>query len=283
MTPSHEQITPVSQHRSFVSVWTDIFKNVREYSSLLRQLVRVNLFVEYKKSVIGVLWLAITPLAAAGVWFLMKLGGVISPGDLPIAYPVYVMLGASLWQLFTGFYKKIGDSLVSYGKVLIMTKFPHELLVLEKALVLSINFSILLAINLVILLSFGATFSVWTLLVPIALIPIFLLGAALGMIFAVLKVVAVDISKAFDRMIPILFFATPIIYSPKVEGTFLEVVVQYNPLTYILGFSRELLVTGQVVQLEQFLICSGASLLFFVFAFYFYLRTESVVMEKLVR
>ncbi|MBR9919598.1 MAG: ABC transporter permease [Bacteroidetes bacterium] len=262
--------------------WRKIIHNISRYRFFLRQLVRINMLVGFKKSFIGLLWLFILPVIAVFVWILLQGAGIVDPGKTDIPYPAYVLLSTSIWGFFIEIYRTVSQVLSGNGKIMIMTKFPHEVLVAEKIIVHLIRFAIPLAVNLVALLLFGIKFSWLSLLFPFTLIPLLLLGVSIGLIVALLRVVAVDISSLIDEFMRFLMYLTPIVYAPRVEIGWLSGIVEYNPLTYLIGFSRDILTTGSFYEPQKYLIWTGISILFFIVVVRFFFRVESRMLERLI-
>jgi lipopolysaccharide transport system permease protein len=159
--------------KGFVASWRQVFRNVHQYRFFLWQLIRINLLVGFKKSFVGILWLFILPVIAVFVWILLNGAGIIEPGETPIPYPAYVLLSTSIWGFFYEVYGTISKVISNNGKIMIMTKFPHEVLVMERIVVHVIRFVIPLIVNIVAILLFGVKLSWWSLLFPLSLIPCF--------------------------------------------------------------------------------------------------------------
>lgn len=258
------------------------YENIRRYSYLLRQLIIVDITNSYKRSFIGVSWLIITPIISALVWVLLHGAGIFNPGDTSIPYPAYVLLSTSIWSLFNGSYQVTSNIITESGKFMITAKFPHEVLIVQKVIVHCINFIIPFLINILVLVIYGIEFGWTALLFPLALIPLILLGTGIGLIVALLRVVAVDFSRLADQCLNLLMFITPIIYAPKIKLDWLANIVKYNPLTYLIGFSRDLLTTGIFTQLNCYLLFSIFSLVFFVICLRIFMKYEAKLLERLI-
>ncbi|HTJ01046.1 MAG TPA: hypothetical protein VL527_19335, partial [Dongiaceae bacterium] len=57
-----------------------------------------NLSALYRQTILGYLWLILTPLAASLPFIFLHSSGVFKMGDTEIPYPAYVMMGTLLWQ-----------------------------------------------------------------------------------------------------------------------------------------------------------------------------------------
>ncbi len=257
-------------------------RNIIKYSYLLRQLVNVDIVVTFKRSFIGLSWLVITPILSVLVWVLLHSAGIIDPGQMDIPYPAYVLLSTSIWSFFQGSYSITSNVINNSGRFLVTAKFPHEVLIAEQIIVHCINFFIPFVVNIVVLILYGIKLSWIALLFPLTLIPLLLLGTGIGLLVALLRVVAVDFSRLADLFIGFLMFLTPIVFAPKIELHWLSSIVKYNPLTYLIGFARDLLTQGVFYETNLFLLFSGVSLVFFIFCLRIFMKFESKLLERLI-
>lgn len=262
--------------------WRNIVKNIQTYSFFIYQLVRINFLSEFKRSFIGLLWLFLLPIFSIITWVLLNDAGIMQPGETDIPYPAYVLLSTSIWGFFIGIYKSTSKIFSGRGHMMIMVSFPHEVLLVEKLIVHSIRFVIPLLINLIVLFFLGIRFSALSILFPISLLPLLMLGAGIGLIISLFRVVAVDIAKLFDQAMNFLMLITPVIYAPKVAVGWLSELVHLNPLTYLIGFSRDVLTQGIFYEPFIWSACAVFSFLFFLLSLRIYMIAEPKLLERLI-
>lgn len=270
------------QKESFLDQWRAIIQNASAYSFFIFQLVRISFIGQFKRSFFGLLWLFLLPLIAVVAWVLLHGAGIVEPGDTNIPYPAFVLLSTSIWGFFADMAKSASTILNDRSGMIIMTRFPHEVLVVERVVVHVIRFIIPFLINIAVLLLFGVRFTWLVLLFPLTLLPLLLLGLALGLIVTLLRVVAFDLAKLFDQGINFLMFLTPVVYAPQVSISWLSKVIHYNPLTYLIGFSRDVLTEGTFYEPITWAFCFILSLIFFLFAVRIFLIAEKRMVERLI-
>lgn len=220
------------------------FAKLRHFGFLIRQLVRINLQTEFKRSIIGMSWLFILPLFSVFIWVLLNSAGIVNPGDTSVPYPAYVLLSTSIWGFFADMYQHSSNMFVKSARLLVNTPFPYQAFVVELIIVHLIRFSIPFLLNLGVLFFFGVTLGWTALLFPLTLIPLLAAGLALGLLIAPLRIVAFDFTKLVDEGIRLLMFLTPVVYTPKLELGWLSSFVAFNPMTYLVSFSRDVLING---------------------------------------
>jgi lipopolysaccharide transport system permease protein len=257
-------------------------RDLRIHWLLVQQLTRVEIRGEFRRSFLGLTWLILLPLAAVLVWVLLNGAGILNPGDTDIPYPAYVLLSTSVWGFFAESYRACSRIQEKYGRLLLMTPFPVVTLLAQTTIVHLIRFALPLLLNLIVLLLFGVRFGLTSFLFPFALIPLLLLGTGIGLLVSPLRIIVADLSKLADEGIRFLMYLTPVLYSPKLKIGFLSNLVEINPLTYLVGFPRDLLTTGQFFNPSAFGICAAMSLIFFLFSFRVFQITEPRIRERLI-
>lgn len=284
MQNSSPHLSPLYDRPSkgLFGIWRRIYRHIRDYRFFIWQLVKVSITATYKRSFVGISWMFITPIISVIVWILLHGAGIVDPGETSIPYPAFVLLSTSIWSFFIGAYQTVSKVIDSNGRIMVMTRFPHEVLVVERVLVHLINFLIPFLVNIVVLLFFGVRFTALSLLFPLSLLPLLLLGIALGMVVALLRVVAVDISNIVDQALNLLMYLTPIVYSPKIELGWLSRIIDYNPLAYLIGFSRDVLVSGTFFEPQGYLLFSLMSLVLFILALRLFMASETKLLERLI-
>lgn len=266
----------------FIEGWIVMFKNIIEFREMIFVLFKRDFFSSYKKSFLGLSWIIISPIIAVLSWIFINATGILQPGDVGIPYPAYVLLSTSIWALFMGFYTA-GQTTISAGVGIInQVKYPHEILLVKQIAQHLANSIIAFAMNFIVLLYFGVIPSWKIALFPIFAIPLLLLGAGIGLMISGVTVVAPEIQKAFDLIMGLLIWVTPVIYSPKFENPFIQSVIKWNPLTYLIGSVRDMIISGQLTNPNEFLYSTLFSIVVFLCAWRIFFVTEDKIIEKIL-
>ena len=274
-----------SNERKETGFWKSLLKigqNIIFSRQLIIRLFLRDFLVGYKKSFLGATWVVISPFLGSAVWVFMNVAGVINPGKTGIPYPAYLLLGMTLWGLFLSFYQSSSATLTAGQSFILQVNYPHEVMLAKQALEQISNFAISLLVNLVIL-GFFHIFPSWKIIfLPLAVMPIFFLGAGIGLIISVLGVVAEVAKKLADYSFSLILFLTPVIYSGRSDNHLLQLVSDWNPLSYLLGGVRDLIVYGRISSIEQYVISSLGALSLFLLSLRFFYLTENYVIEKIL-
>lgn len=262
--------------------WGILIRNIIKSRELIIQLFKRDFLMSYKKSFLGMSWLIITPLMGILSWVFMNATGILTPGDVGIPYPAYVLLSTSIYGLFMSFYTGAAGTLDAGKGFITQVKFAHDALLVKQLLQQMANFLISFALTIIVLLIFRVTPSWMIVLFPVLIIPMMLLGAGIGLISSVISVVATDIQKGIAFLMGLLMYVTPVIYSDKVSDPLLQTIIRWNPLTYLIGGVRDSMIYGKIEHFDRFLIATGISLLFFLITWRLFFISEEKVIEKMI-
>lgn len=259
-----------------------MLKNIINSKELIFQLFKRDFLMQYKKSFIGIGWIFISPIIGIASWVILNSAGILSPGNTGMPFEVYVLLSSSLWGLFMGFYSSSAGTLGAGEGFIMQVKFPHEALLAKQLIHHIAGFLITFLINIVVLLAYGIVPSWGILLFPLAMLPLLFLGTAMGLLISIISVVAKDISQIIGIGLSFVFYITPIVYTmDKAEGV-LKTLTEINPLTYLIGGIRDLIVYGRMDSLESFLLITLGVFILFLLALRLFYVSEDKVIEKMI-
>ncbi len=252
-----------------------------KYKYFIYQLTRVSVLSRYKKTRLGLFWMLLSPILTVITWVILHKAGIFNPGDTGIAYPAYVFFSSTLWTFFFEAYRSVSESVTFHSKMLLNHKLPYGTVVIERTGFHLANFIIPLLINIPVILIFGGSIGFSALFFPLAIIPLLFMGIALGMFVAVLKVVAVDFSNVIDEVIKVVKYLTPVVYAANADLGFLSHIVKWNPLTYLIGFPRDIMLGLGTQYISGFGITLLAVVIFFLLAWRFYTISTPLLVERL--
>jgi ABC-2 type transport system permease protein len=188
----------------------------------------------YFGTVLGYLWSLIRPLMLFGV-LLFVFTQIFRIGSEQVEhYPVMLLLGIVLFTFFQESTTSSVTSVVTQEGIVRKTQFPR--LVIPLATVLTGVFN--LGLNLVVVFAFVLAFGVdptWTwLLLPVALLALFVFTAAVSAALSVLYVRFRDVAIIWTVVAQMLFYMTPILYPVTAfEDATKEHLLMVNPLAVI--------------------------------------------------
>ena len=267
----------------FLATWRLMAQNVWSARELIWQLFKRDFFAQYKKSFLGMAWLFLMPLFGILSWIFLNKAGVLKPGEMAVPYPVYVLVGTTMWGLFIGLYNAASNTLASGADLIMQVSYPHEALLFQQAAKQIANFSIGFVLNLVVLAVYGVM-PAWTIiLVPVAALPLFFLASAFGLVSSMIKVVAMDVARMIEMAFGLILFVTPVVYTmDQIENPLIHTFVRWNPLTYLVCSLRDLVLFGRLYDPTGYWVCAAASLLLFMLSWRLFYVSEGKIVERMV-
>lgn len=264
------------------TIWKTIFINILDSRELIYQLFKRDFFAQYKKSFLGAGWAIITPIFGIASWVLMQLTGVLNPGELSVPYPVYILVGSTSWGFFISMINSGSSTLTAGSDLIQQIKYPHEAMLFKQLALQVVNFMITMTLVLVVIATFGYFPSWKTILLPVLLLPLFFLGASIGLILAMINVVAVDISRFVNHIMTFLIYTAPIVYSANVNNKWLRLINEYNPLTYLVCSVRDMILFGKLYGWSEYFLAVGLSVFAFLFVWRAFYVNENKMIERMI-
>jgi lipopolysaccharide transport system permease protein len=243
-----EKITIYSAEDRSTSVWgtpKDIWNNLPWSHALGLRLFKRNVKAKYRQSLLGFFWVIFPPLLTASLWILLKNSRIADFGETSIPYPVHVLSGTLIWQLFNESVMSPLNSLTINKRVLIKVNIPREGLLLSGLYELIFNSIIKLLVLALILMLYGQQPTSTIFYFPIGIFLVILMGFSIGLVLSPFGLLYGDVKRLISTTLPFLMYLTPVIYPSSSEG-FIGAITQYNPLAVVLDSTRSSL-TGQPV------------------------------------
>lgn len=191
----------------------------------------------YFGTVLGYLWSLCRPLLLFAV-LLAVFTHLIRLGSSVLHYPVLLLMNIVLFGFFQEATNTAVGSVLNQEAIVRKTQFPR--LVIPLAVVLTSVFNLLLnlVVVFVFILAFGVTPMVTWLLLPVLLVWLFIMAAAVAMILSSLYPRFRDVGIIWAVFSTALFYATPVLYPlERLTGT-IGTMVALNPLTPLLELAR---------------------------------------------
>ena len=221
------------------------------FRDLLAVLAGRDLKLRYKQTALGVIWVVLQPLMAAGI-FAVVFGGVAglkAPGGIP--YFVFSYAGLLGWNLFAGTLTKTSASLVGNANLISKIFFPRLVLPLSQTGGALVDFAVALGMMVVLLLAFAIAPGWGVLLLPLWVALLLCLALGLGLIASSLAVQYRDVNYILPVVVQMLLYASPVAYGlaqvldrlagPGVVGWKRQALTAFfyaNPLTGLLEAMR---------------------------------------------
>jgi len=217
--------------------------------SVLTNIVRKEVMVKYKSSVLGMAWSMLNPILYLLVFSFVF--GVILQARLP-NFPIYLLSGLLAWNLFSSSASVGARSVVDNANLVTKVYFPREVLPLSSVGVAGVDFVLQGIVLFLFMLAFRAgEFGLNLLMLPLAMVALVLFSSAVAMLVAALNVRYRDTQHLLNLALLVWFWLTPVVYPSAtvyqqfahrhVMGVSALTLYMLNPMTDIVeGFHRAL-------------------------------------------
>ena len=206
--------------------------------------------LRYRQTALGVLWVILQPLLAAGIFSFVfgTVANLPSGGGAP--YIVFVYAGMLGWNAFSTTLSKSSTSLVAHQSMVQKVYFPRLALPISAVPGTVLDFTIGLGVMAVLMVT-SNSFPGWSLLtLPIWLLLMLMLSLGLGLVFAALMVSYRDVGQMLPVVTQMILYISPVAYSITAIPAKWQFVYSLNPLVGILEGFRWSLVAGEDLRLN---------------------------------
>jgi lipopolysaccharide transport system permease protein len=266
--------------KGYISLWSEIFQELKCNKWLTLQLFKRDFFAIYKQSLIGLLWAFIIPLISVGTFIMLNRSGVFEFGNIEVPYPIYAILGLAFWQLFSTGLVTSSNSLVKAGSMLVKINFSKKSLVIASVSQSLIAFVVQLILVVILFFCYDIVPNLEFILFPLFMIPVVLITLGFGFLFSLFNSVVRDIGNSLSVLMTFLMFLTPVLYAKPKIGI-LKPVTRFNPLYYLVSVPREIILKGTTTEWKGYILSVVISIIVFLVGLVIFHLTETRVTERI--
>jgi lipopolysaccharide transport system permease protein len=251
VTAQAESVTTPEQRPTLVirppSRWAPVkLDELWEYRDLLVRFVARDVTLRYRQTVLGVIWVVLQPLLAAGAFSFVfgRVAGLSSDG---VPYFAFAFAGMLAWNMFNGIVGRMSGSLT--GNAALVSKIFFPRLILPFSVLGSILLDFVVALGMmVVILIIAAIAPTWAMLTfPLWVAGVLALSTGIGLFSAALMVPYRDVQYIVPFATSVLLYISPVAYSVSNVPASVRTLYELNPLTGLLeGFRWSLLGVGEL-------------------------------------
>jgi len=214
------------------------------YRDLLYFLVRREVLVRYKQTILGAAWAILQPLAGMIVFtiFFGKLAKMPSDG---LPYPLFSYCGLLIWTFFAQATNESANSLVSNTNLVTKIYFPRLLMPVAPVLSSLLDLAIACLVLMALMIYYGVlpSVNIWALPLMISVAGVAALGV--GTALSALNVKYRDFRYVLPFLTQLWLFASPIVYPASMVPETWRLLYALNPMAgAVEGFRWALLGSG---------------------------------------
>ena len=264
-------------------------KNFYKYRYLLSEIVRKNIKLQYRNSVLGMFWTFLQPLLTTLV-LVAVFGGIFGADRKGIVnYPIYLLCGRLIYEFFTQSTKRAMRSIRNSASVIKKVYVPKYIYPLSNVISTFVTFLISLTVLACFIIYFyffsikQPIINAHFLLAPLPIIILLILSLGVGLILSTLEVFFKDIEYLYEVFCMLLFYVTPIFYNVEqlnITNKIFKMALMANPLYSITEMFRDCVLNGVMINPNHLLYSLGFSLLTLVIGFaLFYKKQDKFILH----
>lgn len=259
---------------SLLELWRSVVAN----RSLIFSLIERDIFGRYRGSVLGLLWSFFNPLLMLVVYtFVFSVifkarwsGG----GDSKAEFAIILFSGLMVFNIFSeciGRAPLLMVNNVNYVKKII---FPLEILPIVALGASIFHFVVSVLVWLVFYILFFGAPPLSILLLPVVLLPLFLMILGLSWILASLSVYLRDIAQIVGVITTVFMFLSPVFYPLSTLPEKYQAIILMNPLTNILEQVRGTMIWGHGINCLSWILQMMVALMIAWMGFAWFQKTR---------
>lgn len=201
------------------------------------------------------------------------------PLDIP-DYPAFLFVGLVSWQWFAAGVSASTNSLV--GQVGLLSRPGLHLAVLPTVAVLSAALDAFVALLiLLVFLAFTSGIAASIVLLPALIVLQFMMIIGIGALLCVANVYSRDVRLLVDLSLVLGFYLTPVFYRYQLLPEEVQQVVALNPMTWMIGLQRGVLIDGGYPSPATIVMLVTACCALFVAGIVVFHRTSHSVIDEI--
>ena len=261
-----------------VEAWREMFAELVSSRELTWRFFMRDISARYRQSVFGYLWAILPALLTTATFTWLNRTNVLPVKGTILPYPVFVLLGMSVWQLFATGLTNATQSLVNAGSLISKIGFPRETLVISAFGQSVFDFLVRIALLAAAFALYHVMPAPTVLLIPVMLVPLCLLTLGLGFLFALINGVLRDMGQMVTFALMFGMFLTPVVYPAQGMKSWLMTL---NPVSPFVVAAQDLTTRGHLTQPGAYLWASLFSAVVFMLSWRIFHLTEPRIAERI--
>ena len=250
--------------------WMDLWR----YRELFYILAWRDIAVQYKQTIMGVLWAVIRPLLTM-IIFVVVFGKIAQLPSEGVPYPIFVFAAMLPWTFFATAFSSAGNSLVGNANLISKVYFPRLIIPAASIIVAAVDFMISFSI-LIVLMFWYSYFPTWHMLtLPLFLLLGFFAAFGAGLFIASLNVKYRDFKFIIPFVVQLGLYISPVAFSTTLVPEKFQLLYYLNPMVAVIDGFRWAISGGQTAfNLTELMVSVTVVSLLCIFGAIYFRKTE---------
>jgi lipopolysaccharide transport system permease protein len=250
------------------------WKELWQYRELFYFFAWRDVKVQYKQTVIGILWAVIRPLLTMIVLTVIfsRIAKLPSSG---VPYPILVFSAMLPWQLFASSLQHSSNSVIDNANMITKIYFPRIIIPSGAILVSFVDFAISFFILIVLMVFYGYFPDIKILALPIFVAFAMAASFGIGLWFSALNVKYRDVRYIIPFIVQFGLYISPVGFSSDVVPEKWRLLYSLNPMVGVIdGFRWAIAGRNTGLYLPGMAISAGVAALILVSGFIYFRHSE---------
>lgn len=235
-------------------------KHADNYVSLTGELVKRDLRLKYRRSILGYLWSLLNPLMMMTV--MVVVFSFMFRFEIE-NYALYLICGQTMFNFFNEATNKAMYSIIDNGMLIKKIYVPKYIFPISRVVSCFVTTSFSLLAIVIVMLVTRVRFHLSILVFWVPLLYLLVFSCGVGMILSSLAVKFRDVTHLYGVLTMAWMYATPIFYPIGAVPGKVAAIIRLNPLYIFIYLLRELVLYGNVPGLSTWLTGLGMALAMF--------------------
>jgi len=229
----------------------------RKYRPLLLLLIQHNFYAKYRRSVLGVVWTLLNPLANMVV--LSIVFTTLLRRTMPY-FPAFLLCGQVLYGCFSESTRSSLQSMVVKAKLLRKVYIPKYIIPLTNTITSFVGLLFSMGALLLVMAVIGAPFHITMLAAPAVIAYLFMFCLGMSLLLATAYVFFRDTAHLYSVLLTALQYLSAIFYDISMIPKQFAPIVALNPMFQYIRVFRNTMLYGTWPSPIDHLICGGIAI-----------------------
>jgi lipopolysaccharide transport system permease protein len=251
-------------------------KEFVRYKDLLYFLVKRDVTVLYKQTVLGFLWAIINPVMQM-VIFSFIFGRLVSVPSDGVAYPLFNYVGLIPWSYFSQSLAASTNSLIQNSTIFTKVYFPRIFIPITPVLSKLVDFSISFVVLIILMIFYNTYPNINVIFLPLFILLMILTASGIGMWLSALALQYRDIRFALPLLTNLLLFIAPVVYPASLvleKSKELYLLYGLYPMVGVIEGFRAALLGSNSIPWDLVLMGTFSSVIIFISGVFYFRRME---------
>lgn len=263
-----------------VNSWSTLLRSrkLAYLRDLLHELVAREIKLKYKRSLLGIGWSLLNPIAQLLVFYFIF--NLVLPLKIP-NYILFLFTGVLTWSWFQSSLFLATGAVVDNRELIKRPGFPSAILPVVTVTTNLIHFVLALPILLIVAVQGGMQFTTVILVLPVVIGLQLTLTLGLAYLVASLHVAFRDTQYLLGVLLQMLFFLTPVFYDASTIPERYRWLYRLNPMAHLLDAYRAILMRGELPDALSLAVLGVIAACLLYFGWLVFIRASYVFVEEL--